>query len=80
MSWLKTVNSLISKRIPVHYREREGGMRKVREIIAFLLGIAAGIAWYKFYIINLIHKVPYTICDYCRFQIEKNKMWGSGKK
>lgn len=43
----------------------------MRDIIAFLLGSAAGIAWYKFYIINLIHKVPYTICDYCRFQREK---------
>ena len=52
----------------------------MRDIITFLLGSAAGIAWYKFYIINLIHKIPYTICDYCKFQREKNEMWRPGKK
>ena len=49
----------------------------VRDVIMFLIGTAAGTAWYKFYIINLIHKNPCTICDYCEFAIEREKMWPS---
>ena len=49
----------------------EGGERKMRDAVAFLLGIAAGIAGYRVYIINLIHRYPYTACDYCKFTHEQ---------
>lgn len=36
--------------------------------IAFILGVAAGIAWYKFYILYTVEKITHTACDYCQFQ------------
>ena len=47
----------------------------LENIPSFLLGIATGIALYKIGIIYLIHKMPYTACDYCKFQSEKKKLW-----
>jgi len=48
----------------------------IENIPAFLLGVTTGIVLYKVGIIYLIHKVPYTACDYCKFQSEKEKLWG----
>lgn len=47
----------------------------MRDAVAFLLGIAAGIAGYRVYIINLIHRYPHTACDYCKFTHEQKKLW-----
>ena len=48
----------------------------LENIPAFLLGIAAGFALYRAVITYFIHKKPYAACDYCKFQSEKEKMWG----
>lgn len=42
--------------------------------IVFVLGVAAGIAWYKFYILHTIERITHTACDYCQFQICKEEI------
>lgn len=46
----------------------------MKSIAIFLVGVAAGIAWYKFYIIYTIDRITNTACDYCQFQINKNAL------
>lgn len=52
----------------------------MREFAFFIVGISTGIAWYKFMIAHLIEKYPHTMCDYCQFLIEKNKMFPKKRK
>lgn len=46
----------------------------------FLLGVAAGIAWYKFFIMYTLEKFTHTICDYCQFRIKKEELYPRKKK
>ena len=48
----------------------------MESIAVFLLGVAAGIAWYKFFIVYVIGKNAYTACDYCEFQRKKKQLFG----
>jgi len=41
----------------------------------FLLGVAAGIAWYKHFIIYILGRYTHTMCDYCEFAIKKNELF-----
>lgn len=51
------------------------------EFAAFLLGMAAGIAWYKSFIRYILDRHVHTTCDYCQFIIEKEKLFPKkGKK
>lgn len=54
-----------------------GGMRAMtaRELAYLLIGIGAGIAWYRNFIIYVIGKVPRTMCDYCEFEIQKKQIF-----
>lgn len=45
------------------------------KIAYFLAGIGAGIAWYRYFIIHTISKVPHTMCDYCQFEIQKKQIF-----
>lgn len=36
-------------------------------VAAFLLGAAAGIAWYRRFLHSMMTKHTYTACDYCEF-------------
>lgn len=40
----------------------------------FLVGMAAGVAWYRAFIRDLIRKNPCTMCDYCEFEIMKEQI------
>ncbi len=46
----------------------------------FLAGIAAGIAWYRSFIRNLIDKNPCTACDYCEFRKMKERIYKKKEK
>lgn len=46
-----------------------------RELAYLLIGIGAGIAWYRNFIIYVIGKVPRTMCDYCEFEIQKKQIF-----
>ena len=46
-----------------------------RELAYLLIGIGAGIAWYRHFIICVISKVPHTKCDYCEFEIQKKQIF-----
>lgn len=41
----------------------------------FTVGLAIGIAGYKFFIFYLIGKPIHTACDYCRFMIKKEELF-----
>lgn len=49
-------------------------------IAIFLAGVATGIAWYKFFIVYVLGRFTHTMCDYCEFQIEKEKLFPKWKK
>lgn len=49
-------------------------------IAIFLLGVAAGIAWYKFFITYTLGRFTYTTCDYCEFKIKKEELFPKKKK
>lgn len=40
----------------------------VDKLAMFILGVGAGIAWYRGYIIHILGKHPHTICHYCEFR------------
>ena len=42
-------------------------------ISAFIVGIAVGLAIYRFIIMSCIRKIPSTICDYCEWERGKDK-------
>lgn len=42
--------------------------------VCFILGIAAGIGWYKFYILYTIDRITNTACDYCSFAVKRREM------
>lgn len=50
------------------------------EIIAFALGVSAGIAFYRIYIMHLIKNPGHTICDYCQFAREREVLFPEKKK
>ena len=43
-------------------------------VVCFILGIAAGIGWYKFYILYTIDRITNTACDYCSFAVKRREM------
>lgn len=47
--------------------------------ICFILGVATGIAWYKFYIIHMIDRITNTACDYCSFMVKKRELFPKKK-
>ncbi len=48
-------------------------------IAIFLTGVAAGITWYKFFIVYVLERFTHTMCDYCEFQIKKGVISGEEK-
>lgn len=56
------------------------GVKNVEKLAVFLLGMAAGIAWYKSFIKHLLGRFVHTTCDYCQFRIEKEKLFPKKKK
>lgn len=50
----------------------------MEKIVAiFLLGVAAGVFGYRFYILYTVNKIPFTHCDYCQFWIERERLFPS---
>lgn len=49
-------------------------------IAIFLTGVAAGITWYKFFIVYVLERFTHTMCDYCEFQIKKEELFPAKKK
>jgi len=49
-------------------------------LITFILGISAGIALYRLYIMYLIKNPGHTLCDYCQFAREREELFPSKKK
>lgn len=47
----------------------------MEQVIWFFIGVAAGIAWYRFLIIYMIGRNPCTKCDYCSFEIQKRQIF-----
>ncbi len=41
----------------------------------FVSGVAAGIAWYRFFILHVLRRYTHTMCDYCEFAIKKNELF-----
>lgn len=49
-------------------------------IAAFILGIAAGLWWYRFYVINITNRFPFKRCDYCEFRMIEKELFPQKKK
>ena len=41
-------------------------------IMAFILGLSAGVWGYRSYVTNMIGKFPYTKCDYCKYRMTQD--------
>lgn len=50
----------------------------MEQLAIFFAGMAAGVFWYRTFIIRLLRE-PKTICDICEFSIEKEKLFPKGK-
>lgn len=47
----------------------------MNEVVYLLIGFGVGIAWYRYFIIHTISKIPRTMCDYCQFEIQKREIF-----
>ena len=48
-------------------------------IATFLAGVAVGLFGYRFYIINILGRWPFTRCDYCEFWIQREQLFPGRK-
>lgn len=51
----------------------------MEKVVCFLVGASAGIAWYRYFIIQTINKIPRTMCDYCQFEMQKRQIFRKKK-
>lgn len=52
----------------------------ILNIAVFIAGVAAGITWYKFFIVHVLERFTHTMCDYCEFQIKREELFPAKKK
>ena len=56
------------------------GCEIMEELIAFVVGMSAGIAAYRIYIMYLTGRPGHTVCDYCQFEFKRRELFPKKKK